>query len=178
MAESGQNSSGGAGWLGWVLALVLLILAAYLGNRNFRLKKQLEEDQARLTVLSEQAERAQALTDALTSPDAKLVTLGELKLAPLPVGHAAYLSKSGKLVFVGSHLRALAANKSYELWLIPAMGKTPVASGMFRPDAAGNATVVLPPLAAGIAAKSFIVTIEDAGGAATPTLPIVMAGEN
>jgi hypothetical protein len=178
MAENGQNSSGNSAWLGWVLALVLLILAAYLGSRDLRLKKQIDEDHSQIALLTTQAGKAQVLTDVLASPDAKLVTLGESKLPPLPVGHAAYLAKNGALVFVGSRLRALAANRSYELWLIPSTGKAPIAAGLFRPDAKGNASVVLPSLAAGTEAKSFIVTVEDAGGAATPTLPIVMSGED
>jgi hypothetical protein len=176
MAENSQHAANGSSWLAWVLVVVLLIVAAYLGNRDFRLTKQLDADQSQIALLTAQADRAQALTDTLISPNTKMVTLGEPKLAPLPVGHVAYLPQRGSLIFVASRLRTLAANKSYELWMIPAAGKAPVAAGMFHPDAAGSATIVLPPMAAGITAKSFIVTIEDASGAATPTLPIVLAG--
>lgn len=175
MTENSQSAAGGSSWLAWVLVVVLLVLAAYLGNRDFQMKKQLDADHAQIALLTTQADRAQALSDTLTSPNAKMVTLGEPKLAPLPVGHVAYLPERGSLIFVASRLRTLAANKSYELWMVPAAGKVPVAAGMFRPDAAGSAAIVLPPMAAGITAKSFIVTIEDASGAATPTLPIVLA---
>jgi hypothetical protein len=48
---------------------------------------------------------------------------------------------------------------------------------MFRPDGRGNASVIMPPLPKGIAAKAFGVTVEDEGGATTPTMPIVLAGE-
>ena len=176
MTDNSRNSTGGSSWLGWVVALVILLLAAYLGNRDFRLKKALDESHVQINTLSAQAARAQALTDALISPEAKLVTLGEPKLAPLPVGHAAYLPKSGTLVFVASRLRPLAANKTYALWMIPANGAAPAAAGLFRPDAAGNAAVLPPSMAVGVPVKSFIVTVEDASGAATPTLPIVMTG--
>jgi anti-sigma-K factor RskA len=47
---------------------------------------------------------------------------------------------------------------------------------MFRPDAAGNASVVMPDMPKGIEAKAFGVTIENAGGSNTPTMPIVLAG--
>jgi anti-sigma-K factor RskA len=50
-------------------------------------------------------------------------------------------------------------------------------AGLFRPDASGSASVVLPTLPQGVEAKAFGVTIEDAQGSATPTLPIVMAGQ-
>ena len=36
--------------------------------------------------------------------------------------------------------------------------------------------VILPDLPKGVPAKSFGVTIEDSGGAQTPTMPIIMAG--
>ena len=40
----------------------------------------------------------------------------------------------------------------------------------------GSASLVLPPLPVGVEAKAFGVTIERAEGAATPTLPIILAG--
>jgi hypothetical protein len=40
----------------------------------------------------------------------------------------------------------------------------------------GTATLVLPMLPRGIAAKAFGVTIENAGGATSPTMPIVLSG--
>jgi anti-sigma-K factor RskA len=36
--------------------------------------------------------------------------------------------------------------------------------------------VVLPPLPKGVEAKAFGVTVEDEGGATTPTLPIILVG--
>ncbi len=60
--------------------------------------------------------------------------------------------------------------------MIPANGKAPVPAGLFRPDAAGTATLVLPPLPAGVPAKAFGVTIEKASGSDSPTTPIVLSG--
>ncbi|MGA7857108.1 MAG: anti-sigma factor, partial [Terracidiphilus sp.] len=62
------------------------------------------------------------------------------------------------------------------LWVIPANGNAPIPAGLFRPDAAGNASVVLPPLPKGVPAKAFGVTVEKAEGSATPTAPIILAG--
>ena len=165
------------GWMGWVAAAAALAIAAYLGYGNFKLKEQLGENRAQIALLAAQADRAQELTDALTSPAAKQVTLTESKQPALPVGHATYLPKRGALIFVASNLRPVAADKTYELWLIPSNGKAPIPAGLFRPDASGSASVILPPLPEGIEAKAFGVTIEDAQGSATPTLPIVMAGQ-
>ncbi|MBV8115743.1 MAG: anti-sigma factor [Silvibacterium sp.] len=165
------------GWLGWVAATAMLAVAAYLGYSNHTLKQQLSEDRGQIARLAAGADRAEALTEALTSPDAKQVTLTETKGPAKPVGHATYLPKRGTLIFVASNLRPVPANKTYELWLIPTNGKAPVPAGLFRPDASGSASIVMPTLPQGVEAKAFGVTIEDAQGSATPTLPIVMAGQ-
>ncbi len=164
------------GWLGWVAAAATLAIAAYLGNNNFKLQQQVTQDGSQIAQLSAQSERAQELMDALTSPAAKQVTLTESKQPLQPVGHARYVQKTGALIFVASNLHPVASDKTYELWLIPANGKAPIPAGLFRPDANGSASVVLPTLPQGVEAKAFGVTIEDAEGATTPTLPIVMAG--
>jgi anti-sigma-K factor RskA len=70
---------------------------------------------------------------------------------------------------------ALPPQKAYELWLIPMQG-APVPAGMFKPDVHGSATVVNPPLPAGMEAKAFAITVENEAGATTPTMPIVMMG--
>lgn len=165
------------GWIGWLAAIITLAIAAYFGNHDFQLQQQLSQDRSQIAQLSAQAQRAQELTDALTSPDARHITLTESKQPALPSGHAVYLEKQGALVLLASHLRSIATNKTYELWLMPTGGKVPIPSGLFRPDARGNGSVVLPNLPAGSPARSFVVTIEDAQGATTPTLPIVLAGE-
>lgn len=165
------------GWLGWVVAIAAIVAAAYLGNHNMRLQRQLDQDSAQIAQLSAQAARAQELMDALTSPEAKQITLTETRQAAQPAGHATYLPNRGALIFVASHLHPVSASKIYELWLIPANGKAPLPAGLFRPDARGNASVVLPPLPTGVEAKAFGVTVEDAQGSATPTLPIIMSGE-
>jgi len=61
--------------------------------------------------------------------------------------------------------------------LIPAVaGQSPIPAGTFRPDARGNASVIMPTLPKGVEAKAFGVTVEDEGGASTPTLPIILVG--
>jgi hypothetical protein len=167
----------GLGWFGWVTAVAALAVAFYLGYHSFILQRELDETRGQIAQLSAQAARAQELMDALTSPQAKQVTLTETKQPAQPVGHATYLTKSGALIFVASNLHPVPQNKTYELWLIPANGKAPIPAGLFRPDSTGSASVVLPSLPEGVEAKAFGVTVEEAEGSPTPTLPIVMAGQ-
>lgn len=174
--ERVEPSGFGFGWLGWVTAMVAIAVAVYFGNHSFQLEQKLNNDRADIAQLSAQAARAEELTDALTSPAAKQVTLTESKQPAQPVGHATYLKSKGALIFIASNLHPVAPNKTYELWLIPSNGKAPMPAGLFRPDATGSASVVLPQLPEGVEAKAFGVTIEDAQGSNTPTLPIVMSG--
>jgi hypothetical protein len=184
------GASGLFGWIGWAVAAAAVVFAMVMHNHNREAQNQIEQaqnqnaqtqsqidaDRGEIARLSAERARAQQLMQALTSPAAQQVTLTETKQPTQPVGHAAYLRQRGALVFVASNLHPLAPGKTYELWLIPADGKAPIPAGLFRPDAAGAASVVLPPLPEGVAAKAFGVTIENSGGASAPTMPIVMSG--
>ncbi|MGC1297668.1 MAG: anti-sigma factor, partial [Alloacidobacterium sp.] len=141
------------------------------------LRQQLESQRYQVLQLSNQVSRSQQILDVLTSRTAKRVTLLEVKAAVQPTAHVIYEKDKGALIFVASHLHPVQANKTYELWLIPANGQAPIPAGLFRPDVNGSASVVLPPLPTGVDAKAFGVTIEEAQGAATPTMPIVMSGQ-
>jgi anti-sigma factor RsiW len=160
----------------WAAAFAMLALAGYLGNQNQRLNQLLNGDKGQIAQLSAEAEHAQEVLDTLTSPAAKQVTLTEGKGAPQPTGRTSYLADKGALVFAGNNLKPIPGGKTYELWVIPADGKAPIPAGLFRPDEHGSASVVLPKLPEGVPAKAFGVTIENAAGSATPTMPIVLSG--
>ena len=175
-----HKHSSALGWFEWAITAAALLVACYLGYHDFELQRELDTNREEIAQLSVQAARAQdlqRLMDALSSPQARQVTLTETRGTPQPVGHATYLPKSGALIFVASNLRPVPQSKTYELWLIPVGGKAPIPAGLFRPDAKGSAAVVLPPLPEGVDAKAFGVTVEAAQGASTPTLPIVMSGQ-
>ena len=93
-----------------------------------------------------------------------------------PEGHAIYSSVSGKLVFTASYMPPPAPGKAYQLWVLPASGSAPIPAGVFTPDLQGNAAVVFPEIPLNVQAAGFGVTIEDAAGAKTPTLPIILSG--
>jgi hypothetical protein len=157
-------------------AAAMLLVAAYLGVQNQKLQQTLNTDRQQFATLSAQASHAQQVLDTLTAPDAQQATLTEGKSVAAPTAHASYVSAKGALVFVATHLKPVPANKTYELWVIPANGTAPIPAGTFRPDANGSASVVLPSLPVGVPAKVFGVTIENEGGATTPTMPIVLSG--
>jgi anti-sigma-K factor RskA len=167
---------GAAYWIPWVATAAMAIIAISLAVQNRALNEELRDESSLLTNLAGQASRAQQVLEVLTAPSAQRVTLTEGKTPPQPTARATYLPERGGLILLATNLKPLPEGKTYELWVIPANGKAPVPAGVFRPDAVGTATVVLPPLVPGIAAKAFGVTVEKAGGSDSPTSPIILSG--
>jgi hypothetical protein len=163
-------------WAPRVAVAALLIIAAGLSVEIMHLDMRLRRETAVLRSLAEKNAKAQAVVEALTAPSAQRVLLTSIKTPPSPSGRAVYLPSTGALVFQGNNLASLPADKTYELWVIPANGSAPIPAGLFRPDATGNASVVLPDLPKGVPAKAFGVTVEKASGSDTPTAPILLAG--
>lgn len=163
-------------WIGWFAAAASLLFAFSLQQKIKFLNAELAR-QRELAVQQVAANvRAQQVLHVLTAPTAQHVLLTSARTKPEPTGRAVYLEATGGLVFQANDLAQLAENKTYELWVIPADGKAPIPAGLFRPDAAGSASVLLPPLPRMIAAKAFGVTIEKAEGSPTPTAPIILSG--
>ena len=163
-------------WGGWLAAAACLLYAVQVREVNQGMRQQLQASLTEMMVSDASAARAREVLEVLTSPQAQRVTLVSAHAKPEPTGHAVYLKDRGALVFTASNLAPLPPNKTYELWVIPASGAAPVPAGTFLPDVHGMASVLLPKLPKGIQAKAFGVTMENAGGSKSPTLPILLAG--
>ncbi len=163
-------------WIPWIAAAAMTVAAISLGVQNRALNDELQDESNLVTNLAGQASKAQQVLEVLTAPSAQRVTLTEGKAPAEPTARATYLPERGGLILLATNLKPLPAGKTYELWIIPANGKAPVPAGLFRPDAVGTATLVLPPLSPGIQAKAFGVTIEKASGSDAPTSPIILSG--
>ena|SRR5579872_821273 len=163
------------GWAGWAAAALAVVLAFSLWRENSLLQRMLTSVDAQAAENARQLEALRKIAAPILEPDAEQVTLVAAKTPPQPQGKAFYLRKRNSLVFLANNMPALPAEKAYELWLIPMSGN-PIPAGMFKPDAHGSATVVNPPLPAGVEAKAFAITVEKEAGSMTPTMPIVMMG--
>jgi hypothetical protein len=127
----------------------------------------------------QQAELQQAreIMATLLDPEAQKFELVPAGTKPQPRGKTIYQKRNRGLIFLASNLAPLPPEKVYELWLFPADGGAPIAAGLFKPDAHGNATVVNPPLPAGVDAKNFAVTLEpESGSHEAPRGTVVIAG--
>jgi anti-sigma-K factor RskA len=171
-----SRSSRVAGWVGWVAAAACLIAAAGLGFEVRSLRARLLDRNSRIASLEASESRAKQVDELLTAPTAQRVVLTAPKTPPTPSGRVVYLAPRGALMLQANNLARVPAGKAYELWVIPADGSAPIPAGLFRPDAAGNGSLVLPSIPPGIKAKAFGVTMEDAAGSKTPTAPILLAG--
>jgi len=166
-------------WAGWAVAAGLAMAAGNLYYQRDALRGALTNQAGQIDHLTADAAAARQVLDTMTDSSAMRVTLvTKGQTVPLPTGRATYVASKGTLIFLASNLQPLQPAKTYELWLIPsAAGAYPIPAVTFRPDERGNASVILPPLPKGVEAKAFGVTVEDEGGAATPTQPIILVGE-
>jgi hypothetical protein len=167
---------GFAGWSGWIAAAAMLLVCVGLGWEVANLRTTLEEKNGKLDALQASRTRAEQVSELLTSPVAQKVLLSAPKTPPAPTGRAVYLAARGELIFQANNFASIPSDKTYELWVIPANGSAPIPAGLFRPDAAGNGSVMLPKIPMGVEAKAFGVTVENAAGSTTPTAPILLAG--
>ena len=111
----------------------------------------------------------------MTAPDARQVVLKGQGPAATASGRA-YLSASRGLSFSASQMPALPPDRIYQLWIIA--GKTPIGVGTFEvtPDGSASTTVPLPPGVTTI--EAVAVTSEPKpSGSATPTMPILLVGQ-
>ena len=172
-----ERATAGLLWgvAGWVAAALTIIVCVTLWRQNQQLKMSatksvefIEQERLRL-------QKDRKVAEILQAPDATRYDILPVKYpAPPPSGKAIYSREQG-LIFIASNLKPVPDQKAYELWLIPKQG-APIPAGVFKPDAHGSATVVNPPLPAGVEAKAFAITVEPEQGSATPTMPIVMMG--
>jgi anti-sigma-K factor RskA len=95
------------------------------------------------------------------------VARGDLARLPLRgVGGAAFVNHSGGAVLVVSGVRAAPTGRAYEIWVVNGMKATP--AGLF-----GGGTAVVPLLAPVGKGERIGVTLERAGGAKTPSGPLL-----
>ena len=161
--------------LAWVATAALVLVAVWFWRQNDQLTQRVAELENVLTGQQTQLQRAREVVETLTAKDAMRVTLVAAKTPLQPQGKAIYVRDRSSLIFLASNLPAPPPTKAYELWLIPTSG-APIPAGVFKPDAHGSATVINPPLPAGVEAKTFAITVEPEQGSLVPTPPIVMVG--
>jgi hypothetical protein len=158
------------GWAPFLAAATLLALFAafYFSGRerefaNLALRRDLQlRDQAiQLTKLNE----AFAI---LNSGETTVTSFGKG-----PKGKV-FVNPTRGVLLIASNLPQTPAGKVYEMWVVPKGGKAPVPAGLFQSDANGNAMHIQRGPVDMTDAAAVAVTVENEGGASTPTMPILI----
>jgi anti-sigma-K factor RskA len=138
------------------VAAAAAVVALALGLWAMQLSGDLDETR---TALERQREAAAIVAD----PDARTVALttGQGRLL---------VDSEGRAVLLLAGLEPAPAGKTYEMWVVE--GDAPVPAGLF--SGRNNTELVDGTVEEG---DVVAVTLEDAGGASTPSLPIVVASE-
>jgi anti-sigma-K factor RskA len=148
MVGSGPKTSWIPAFVPWALAGVLAVIVA------------VTTVPALLRPPVEQSKLDQALS-ILNDPVTKDVTFGE----PSARGRV-FVSPGKGVVLIAAHLPSLDAHKTFELWVIPAVGK-PIPAGTFRGNDDSTAIYIRPGPVENAAAVA--VTVEPEGGSPQPT---------
>ena len=171
---------------GWLMAAsVLLAIGASL--YAYSMRAELVSLRATVTAATEQTTRMRQelatmrrdyvtmrrAMDVMKAPDLLRVDLKGQPQAPDATGRA-FWSPAAGLVFTAERLPPLLPGKVYQLWAIT--GTTATGAGLLTPDATGAVSVNAPVAPGAARPDAFGVTIEPAGGSASPTMPIILVG--
>jgi len=168
-------------WLGrWMPALAgaMAILLAIVSYDDMQKRAEIGPLVAAVQHGQVDSAKLNELMELLSSAQAQRVALHEKPApAPPPEGRVVYSARNGKLLLTAQNLHPLPSGKVYELWILQPGGKAPVPAGTFAPDSRGNAAMILADEPANLEVAGFGVTVENEGGAQTPTPPIILSGQ-
>ena len=152
-------------------------LTAVSGELDARAAR-LTEQQRQVAELSDRLERAQRQLDFVTAPGVIVARVSGTPAMPGIEGNAFVGADVPRRVQLSvSKLTPPAAGKTYQFWVIPeGDGKAPVSIGVFAVGADGAAKIDLPLPATPTPPKVLAISLEPAGGTASPTGPIVATG--
>jgi anti-sigma-K factor RskA len=175
-----ERKSGLLSWLPWAVAASVVVLCFVFLAQNGQLRNTLGQQAKQIEDLNQLAQSLQAATNTLNQTVLALQETNRLENlriamlnslvpdAPKAVAVSLWDSQKQDGVFVAQNLKALPADRDYELWVID--GNKPVASGVFHIGESGAIRVDFKPSQLINVASVFAVTEEVKGGVASPTL--------
>jgi anti-sigma-K factor RskA len=181
MVSLTERKFGRAFWLPWSLAACAAVLCLALFTQNKYLRLQMEVQTLRLDSLNKLAESLSGATNDLQQTVLALQEtnrLANLRIAmlnsviadaPKAVAVSLWDNEKQTGVLVAQNLKALPADRDYELWVMDENQK-PVAAGVFHWDASNTIRLDFKPGHAIKTAGKFCVTEEIKGGVISPTL--------
>jgi anti-sigma-K factor RskA len=106
----------------------------------------------------------------LNGPETKVVSFGASQ--PQPPKGRVFVNPSQGVVLIASNLPPAPPGKVYEMWVVP-KGGNPLRAGEFQSQSDGTAMHIHRGPVDVSATGAVAVTLENAGGADVPTMPLV-----
>jgi hypothetical protein len=157
----------------WVAAAALVLFAGYttFQMRQFSrevavLERQGAQEQQRSRALDSERERYLQALNIIGAAATRRLQLKPGKTAMPPV--SAYWNPGMGLVLAADKMPDMPPGRTLQLWVVPQQG-APISVGIFRPNAAGQVLMVMPPANAMLMAKALAISDEPAGGSPQPT---------
>jgi anti-sigma-K factor RskA len=167
-----------AGWWAPVMGVaavtclaMALFAASFFRGRERDLSRELAAAREQLRTQTIDLTRLTEAFAILNGPDTAVSSFGQGQVQP-PKGKV-FVNPTQGVLLVVSNLPPAAAGKTYEMWLVPKRGM-PQPAGLFQSAADGTALYIRKGPVDLAATSAVAVTLENAGGAAQPTLPILI----
>jgi anti-sigma-K factor RskA len=169
-----ESRSNGLPWWAAALAMAaLLVIAVYFAASSNRYREQAARLRGEMGVQAGQMARLTQAFAILSGPRTTEVSFGGAQ--PRPPEGKVFVNPSRGVLLIASNLPRTAADKIYEMWLIP-KGAKPVPAGLFQSQDDGSAMHVRPGLVDVLSTAAVAVTLENQAGADQPTTtPLIMA---
>jgi anti-sigma-K factor RskA len=167
-------------WLSWALTTCMAFLCGILIQQDGRLQKQVGAQAQQINELNQAAQSLQTATNDLQQTvlalretnrlvNLQITMLNSLLSDSKAAAVTLWDNQKQDGVFVVQNLKALPADRDYELWVIDENNK-PIASGVFHVGESGAIRLDFRPSQFVNAANVFAVTEEVKGGVTSPTI--------
>lgn len=168
-----RRSSGMPWWAAALAMAALLVIAVYFAASSNKYAAQAARLRGEMGAQAGQMGRLTQAFAILSGPRTTEVSFGGAQ--PRPPEGKVFVNPTRGVLLIASNLPRTAADKIYEMWLIP-KGAKPVPAGLFQSQDDGSALHVRPGLVDVAATAAIAVTLENQAGADQPTTtPLIMA---
>jgi anti-sigma-K factor RskA len=159
--------------VGLTTIVLLVILNGSLSSTSARRAREAAELREQMSAQSGEILRLNEAFAILSGPTTTEASFGGQQ--PRPPHGKVFVNPSRGVVLIASNLPPTAADKIYEMWLIP-KGAKPIPAGLFQSYRDGQAIHVRPGAVDVASTAAVAVTIENQAGADQPTTtPLIVA---
>jgi hypothetical protein len=153
----------------------MLVTALWYGVVASERRRERDAARATLAETISERDRLQAAFCFLEDPQTKQVNFGDSQALP-PKGNIYVHPRLGVLL-IAANLPPVAADCTYEMWILPKNGGAPQPAGLFRSSNDGTAVHTLGQALNLADVAGVAVTVEPVAGSQTPTLPILFVAQ-